>query len=63
SGLESNTSAMVLIYDLRGIVVLQKQLTENSNQLDLTRIGSNGVYLMKLISDNKTLIRRIVLEK
>jgi hypothetical protein len=43
------TISSLLIYDMRGVVMLKQTVTESINQLDISRL-SGGLYVVKLIS-------------
>jgi type IX secretion system substrate protein len=49
----------VEVYTISGQLVLQESLIQYSNQVDLTEY-SKGMYFVKMKTDNKTIVRKIV---
>lgn len=60
---ENNTPALLSIYDLTGTKLLQKNLLPGEHQIDVSKIGANGVYLFQLTQKDNISIQRIILNK
>ncbi|MCG8329766.1 MAG: T9SS type A sorting domain-containing protein [Chitinophagales bacterium] len=55
------TNAQVQLYNLEGLLVLNKALPLGINHLDLPELPT-GVYWLKVSADNGTVVRRVVIE-
>jgi len=52
-------NSVIQVYNISGQLILQKTLTKNITQVNLTEY-SKGMYFVKVETDNKTIVRKIV---
>ena len=59
---ENLNKSVLNIYTLMGKLVQNETLSQNSSQIDVSGL-SNGIYLMEIISDNRKLQQKLIIQR
>ncbi len=51
--------ANITIYDTTGKLILSKEIDDNSNQINISKLN-NGIYLIKIEAHTKTVIKKLI---
>jgi hypothetical protein len=62
-----NIQTDIYLFDTTGKLIVRKSISKENNSGDLIRIGSNnlssGIYLVKIITNNKAVTKKVIVEK
>jgi hypothetical protein len=62
-----NVQTDIYLFDTTGKLIVRKSISKENNSGDLIRIGNNnlssGIYLVKIITNNKAVTKKVIVEK